>query len=238
MTTFEYALLFFTVILSGISLFIFKKVTSATLKLLLSFSGAYLFALAVHHLIPEIYGSGDKTIGIFVFIGFFLQIIIEFFSEGIEHGHIHIHSTQNAAFPYGIMAGLCLHSFLEGMPLMKNFSEPSVQQTLFIGIILHNIPIALALMTMLLNSGLSKRTAFINLSLFAAMAPLGALSGNYLGALGIDEPTVFFHRIMAVVIGIFLHISTTILFESNKEHRFNFIKLIIILAGAGIAIAL
>ena len=36
---------------------------------------------------------------------------------------------------------------------------------------------------------------------------------------------------MAVVIGIFLHISTTILFESNNDHRFNLYKLGIILIG-------
>jgi hypothetical protein len=40
---------------------------------------------------------------------------------------------------------------------------------------------------------------------------------------------------MAVVIGIFLHISTTILFESYEEHRYNLYKLLTILAGAGLA---
>ena len=42
---------------------------------------------------------------------------------------------------------------------------------------------------------------------------------------------------MALVIGIFLHISTTILFESSEEHRFNYYKLITILLGAGLALA-
>jgi uncharacterized membrane protein YadS len=41
---------------------------------------------------------------------------------------------------------------------------------------------------------------------------------------------------MATVIGIFLHISTTILFESNVDHRFNFYKMIAIIIGAGIAV--
>jgi len=40
---------------------------------------------------------------------------------------------------------------------------------------------------------------------------------------------------MGVVIGIFLHISTTILFESTENHRFNSIKFIVILLGAGLA---
>ncbi len=238
MPLYGYILLFITVILSGLSLFAFKKVTPGFLKLLLSFSGAYLFALAVDHLIPEIYGSGDKKIGIFIFAGFFLQIILEFFSEGIEHGHIHIHKHQNAAFPYGVMIGLCLHSFLEGIPLVRNFTEGNIQQTLLVGIILHNIPVALALMTMLVNSGLNRKTSIFYLLLFASMAPLGALSGNYLNGMELKDASILYDRIMAIVIGIFLHISTTILFESNEGHRFNFKKIVIILAGAIIAMAL
>jgi hypothetical protein len=41
---------------------------------------------------------------------------------------------------------------------------------------------------------------------------------------------------MAVVVGIFLHISTTILFESSENHRFNLIKFVVILMGAGFAV--
>jgi hypothetical protein len=36
-------------------------------------------------------------------------------------------------------------------------------------------------------------------------------------------------------VGIFLHISTTILFESSENHRFNLIKFLVIILGAGLA---
>ena len=235
MQTIAYFLLFITIIISGTSVFAFRKVNAGFLKLLLSFSGAYLFALTVLHLIPEVYQSGDKNIGIFIFIGFFIQIVLEFFSEGIEHGHIHIHKNQNAAFPYGVMIGLCLHSFLEGMPLIQNFSDNGTQRSLLAGIILHHIPVAVALMTMLLQSGLTRSRAVFYLILFAMMAPLGAFTGNYFSAFGLSNIPMLFDRIMAVVIGIFLHISTTILFESYEEHRFNYLKLLIIILGAGLA---
>ena len=230
-----YFLLFITIILSGSSIFAFRRINPGFLKLLLSFSGAYLFALTVLHLIPEVYQSGDKNIGIFIFIGFFIQIILEFFSEGIEHGHIHIHKKQNAAFPYGVMIGLCLHSFLEGIPLVQTFSDAGTQKSLLAGIILHHVPVAIALMSMLIQSGLGKGSAIFYLTLFAIMAPLGAFCGNYFSELGLSNIPLLFDRIMAVVIGIFLHISTTILFESNEDHRFNYLKLLIILLGAGLA---
>ena len=163
MQAIAYFLLFITIIISGSSVFAFRKVNPGFLKLLLSFSGAYLFALTVLHLIPEVYQSGDKNIGIFIFVGFFLQIVLEFFSEGIEHGHIHIHKHQSAAFPYAMMIGLCLHSFLEGMPLVQNFSEAGVQRSLLAGIILHHIPVAIALMTMLIQSGLTRGSSIFYL---------------------------------------------------------------------------
>ena len=41
---------------------------------------------------------------------------------------------------------------------------------------------------------------------------------------------------MAIVIGILLHISTTILFESSDGHKFSFQKIITIIIGAILAI--
>jgi len=238
MSYLSYFLLFITILLSGISLFLFKKVSTRVLKLLLSFSGAFLFSLSVLHLIPEVYQSGGNNIGVFVLIGFFIQILLEIFSEGIEHGHIHIHHKQNASFPYAVMIGLCLHSFLEGMPLVQSFADDHTRNSLLTGIILHHIPVALALMSMLLDSGIGKKPAVFYLLLFAMMAPLGAFSSHLLSENTLQDLSVFFHRMMAVVIGIFLHISTTILFETNEEHRFNYYKLFIILLGAGLAIAI
>ena len=42
----------------------------------------------------------------------------------------------------------------------------------------------------------------------------------------------------AIVIGIFLHVSTTILFESSKDHKFNIYKFGIIVLGIVLALAL
>lgn len=231
-----YFLLFITIIISGSTVFAFRNVNRNFLKLLLSFSGAYLFALSVLHLMPEIYRAGtDNSIGMFIFIGFFLQIIMEIMSEGIEHGHIHIHKNQNAAFPFGMMIGLCLHSFLEGMPLVQKFADESTRNSLLAGIILHHIPVAIALMSMLLQSGISRTSSFLFLLLFGIMAPAGAMVSSVLSASGGASTEIFFNRVMAIVIGIFLHISTTILFESDQGHKFNYWKLLIIFLGGLLA---
>lgn len=107
-----YIILFLSVIVSGTSV-LFINISSKNLKLILSFSGAFLFAISVLHLIPEIYLSGTPNVGIYILIGFFAQILLEFFTEGIEHGHIHVHKHghHHNAFPYAMMIGLSIHSF-------------------------------------------------------------------------------------------------------------------------------
>ncbi len=225
------AILFLSCFAGGLSVFLFKQDKARSLKLILSFSGAYLFAITVLHLIPEVYRSGDHLIGIFVLGGFLFQILLEQFSEGIEHGHIHKHRHEHHAFPYGIMISLCLHAFLEGMPLA---SGP--QQQLVFGIGLHHIPAAFALASVLLENRVVKNKVIILLAVFASMSPLGYLFSNALSSGSIGNITGYFDRIMGVVIGIFLHISTTILFESSIDHHFNNKKLGAVLAGIAIAL--
>jgi zinc and cadmium transporter len=87
----ELILLFGSSMIGGLAIFLLKKDNSNRLKLVLSFSGAYLFAITILHLIPDVYKTGNTEIGLFILGGFLLQIVMEQFSEGIEHGHIHMH---------------------------------------------------------------------------------------------------------------------------------------------------
>lgn len=231
MEFYKLILLFVLVLGGGLLYFVFGKSNAAVLKLSLAFSGAYLFAITVTHLIPEVYDSIVPNIGVYVLAGFIFQILLEYFSEGIEHGHIHVHKHHTKAFPLAMMFSLCLHSFFEGMPL----ADKSQQQSLLTGIILHHVPVAFALVSMLQQSKVSIQTTVISLVVFAGMCPVGAITGNYFGNI---FPEAQFEIVMAVVIGIFLHISTTILFESESDHRFNLKKMMVILAGVVLALVM
>lgn len=231
MEIWELILLFSSSLIGGLAIFLFKKDNSNRLKLVLSFSGAYLFAITVLHLMPDVYSSNNPQIGLFILGGFLLQIFMEQFSEGIEHGHIHKHSHQHVVFPIGIMVSLCLHAFLEGMPLAQG-----QHQELVYGISLHHIPAAFALGSVLLGNKLGKGEITALLILFAIMSPLGYWLSFEIGQGSVGNIEVYFDQIMAVVIGIFLHISTTILFESSVDHKFNLKKVIAVLLGIGIAL--
>ncbi len=223
--------LFTSCLLGGLSVFLFKSDNKQHLKLILSFSGAYLFAITILHLIPEVYHTADHSIGVFILGGFLFQILLEQFSEGIEHGHIHQPTHGNHAFPIGIMISLCLHAFLEGMPLAKG-----PQHQLVFGIGLHHIPAAFALGSVLMQNQVGKNSILILLIVFALMSPLGYLFSEGISKGSIGSIDRYFDRIMGIVIGIFLHISTTILFESSVDHRYNMKKLVAVLGGIGIAL--
>jgi zinc and cadmium transporter len=224
-------ILFLCAFLGGAAIFLVKSDKSQLLKLILSFSGAYLFAITVLHLIPDAYHGGEhEDIGIFILIGFLLQIFLEQFSEGVEHGHIHKHHDSQV-FPWGIMISLCLHAFLEGMPLAKD-----QHNALIYGIALHHIPAAFALASILMQNHFNKTKIIMYISIFAVMAPLGfyvsyGISNGSIG--GVEN---YFNRIMGIVIGIFLHISTTILFESSVDHKVSKRKMVAVLLGISIAL--
>lgn len=223
--------LFFCALLGGLSIFLVKSDKSQLLKLILSFSGAYLFAITVLHLIPDAYSGPDHAeIGVYILVGFLLQIFLEQFSEGVEHGHIHKHN-EGHAFPYGVMISLCLHAFLEGMPLAAD-----QHNALIFGISLHHIPAAFALSSILLQNHYKFKSIFGYLVVFAVMAPAGFLFSYGISNGSIGGIELYFNKMMGIVIGIFLHISTTILFESSVDHKVSKKKMIAVLLGISIAL--
>lgn len=230
--------LFLPIIVSGLSVFLFKT-SEKTLKLILAFGGAFLLSLVFIEIIPEVFESESEIIGIFVLLGFFIQLLLDFITKGVEHGHHSHHNEldkpcsnkhQSGGF-LGVMIGICIHAFLEGMPLSSNFTDKELQGTLLSGIIIHNIPISIVLVSLIMHTGWSKKTAIIMLLIFALSSPLGTLVSYYFGTSFINDVSHFFNIILAIVVGIFLHISTTILFESDEHHKFNLKKFIVILLG-------
>lgn len=235
-----YIILVATVFAGGGLVYVLKG--QQTLKLLLSFSGGYLLALAFTHLIPEVYMIHSESIGIWILGGFLFQIILEYFSKGIEHGHAHGSVSSKSFFPLALFVSLCVHSFVEGFPLEREFHEFTHQDhvhdhghnhnhTLLWGIVLHKLPVSIALMTLLIKNKISTSKIWLTMLFFALMAPLGAFVAHHFGADLLGSVDHFFDKILALVVGMLLHISTTIIYESSENHRFNLLKLVSVLAG-------
>ncbi|GAA4237265.1 hypothetical protein GCM10022291_23620 [Postechiella marina] len=200
-----------------------KNKKSFNTKLLLSFSGAFLLALTLFELLPEVYHHlNTKLAGLYIMCGIMLQIILELFSKGAEHGHVH-KDKKETNFPWLLFISLCIHSFLEGFPIHEH-------NDIVYGILIHKIPIATIVSLFLLQSNYSKLQIGVFLLIFTAMTPLGTLISN---TANLSE--MFINSVNALVIGIFFHIATTILFETGDGHKFNLSKFISIILGVGIA---
>jgi len=246
---FKLSVLFFTPLLAGLLVFFFNGIRTATFKLILVFAGAYLFAITVVHILPELYLTGSRTelIGVFVLAGFFLQQFLEYYTSGIEHGHLHHHHRHDVSSNHGsstvsalvLLVALCVHAFLEGAMLVEPPAGAELDRdvnAILLGIALHRAPAAFALMIVLSDQLQSKKLAVPYLVAFSLAAPIGLfVSTEFLNAELLSERGLVF--LYALVSGNFLHISTTIVFESSPEHRFNARKLGVAVAGALLAVA-
>lgn len=220
---YKYLLPLSAVLIGVLLVVILRQKKTNYLKLLLPFSGAFLLALTLFDLLPEVYHHLEgKQTGLFIMCGILMQIILEFFSKGAEHGHVHIH-IHNKAFPWALFISLCIHSVMEGFSIHQH-------NDMVYGILVHKIPIAMVITTFLLHAKCSKFQIILFLSLFAAMTPLGTYISNNTAFVA-----DYVNIINAFVIGIFFHISTIILFESSEGHKFNLSKLVAIILGVSIA---
>ncbi|MBF8963327.1 ZIP family metal transporter [Pontibacter sp. FD36] len=239
--------LFFTVVLSSFLVKVFPPDNSRWLKMALAFSGAYLFTITIVHLLPDVLlgNPNPHRVGYWVLAGFFLQLVLELFSHGVEHGHMHTNHHSHGhvgSMPFLLLGSLFIHSFLEGSILVEG-GERHVGHhhtgenfyAVLLGIAIHHVPAAFALMSVLMSRIGSFRKAFLWLLIFAIGSPLGILVSNYIIKDNIGGEAVF-TALTGLVAGNFLHISTTILFETSPDHRFNRNKLLATLFGLGLAL--
>ncbi|MFV8340845.1 ZIP family metal transporter [Flavobacterium sp. XS2P39] len=218
----NYLLPLLSVLIGYIVALVLRPKNKTNLKLLLAFSGSFLLSLTVMHLLPEVYESTNPNIGIFIMLGILFQIILEFFSKGAEHGHVHGHEIMTH-IPWLLFISLCIHAFLEGFPV-------SHHHDLAVGIAIHHLPIAIILTTFFINASLNKKAIFFFMATFAIMTPLGTFLSDYMPILN-----VYYTEITAVVIGILFHISSTIIFETSEGHKFNIAKVSMIVIGIALA---
>jgi zinc transporter ZupT len=225
-------LLFICTILIG-ALPLKLKIAQEWNQYILAFSGSVLLGITFLHLIPETVEDLGHRSGFYILGGFFLQLFLQKFSHGIEHGHIHHHENQLAT---SIFIGLSIHAFLEGIPLGYNYAHEDTTSSIFLAITAHKLPEAITLMSFLAPINIPQRKKWIYLFLFALMTPLAGCLSYYFGSEYAFTSSIVKY-LVPLVMGAFIHISTTIFFESGTSHHQLTIKKIIA-AFIGIVVAL
>jgi zinc transporter ZupT len=227
--------LFLSAFITGLIVFVRPIVKPIYFTLSLAFSGAYLFTLTLTHILPELFAEASSpfNIGVFVVLGFLMQVCIEFFTEGVEHGHLHHHNLNATT----MLFALFIHAVLEGTLLShpSHHHESGETNTLLFGIVIHKIPESFAFASVLLSQIQSRSKVLLLLLIFSIASPIGVLSSSFINMGEVVSKQVT-DILFAIVAGNFLHISTTIFFEANPQHQFNGKRLLCILAGVVVAI--
>jgi zinc transporter ZupT len=202
-----------------------KRLPDGVMRGITVFGGAFLLGVCVLNLLPESINvifpeDGEMEIDprpfFAILAGFLIQQVLESLSAHAEHGHVEGHDA--GAPVVGLMLGLCLHAFLEGMPLVE--MDGNVNRGLLYGILIHNIPVALILVALLTAQQTKFITVLGMLVLFGVMSPLGSLFNLY-----VVQPDEEQQRmIIGLVIGVLMHVSSSILFD-HKQHHFSWLNL-------------
>lgn len=217
---------------------VWRKMSPHAIHRLLAFTGAFLFGITMLHLVPEAFRELGTQAGWSIIAGFCLQLFLEAFSHGAAHGHAPDQAApaDHAALST-LLLGLSLHAFMEGLPL----GDPDVGKRMLLSLALaisfHKIPEAFTLMTIVRMKKERLSRGWLYVCGFAAVTPFAAVLALYLG----DHFTVVSRLLaymVALVTGAFLHISTTILFESGiRAHHMDKSKIVAILLGLGLVAA-
>ena len=194
-------------------------------KNLLIVSAGFLITICLNEVFPQVYAKEHSNIGLWVIGGVVLQMLLENLTKGFEHGHFHHHTEGKNILPVALMIGMFIHAFLEGIPLAN---ETEVLSPYLTGILVHNLPISFILGAFLVKNRKFSASARLIISLFALASPLGVILGKYFN----PNWQIYF---LAVVGGIFLHISSVIIFESSKNHNVDWRKIGLVMLGVLLA---
>ena len=193
-----------------------RKIPDGVMRGITVFGGAFLLGVCALGLLPEATEGTSRQPFFCILAGFLIQQLLEGLSAHAEHGHVEGH--EHGVPVFGLMLGLCLHAFLEGMPLVEG--DGTVNQGLVWGIVIHNIPVALILVALLAAHRMGFWKVLVLLVLFGAMSPAGSLVNLYIVQPNEEQQQM----IIGLVIGVLLHVSSSILFD-HKRHGFSWLNI-------------
>lgn len=129
------------------------------LALMIALSAGFMLSVAIADIIPEAISQGGKAAGAYVLAGFVLvhvtqHVFVRHFHFG-EETHVVARSVAASA-----LVGLLLHTLIDGVAIASAFVVgPSLGWLVFGAIALHKLPEGLAISSLVLAAGGTRRAA-------------------------------------------------------------------------------
>ena len=133
------------------------------LQYFLALGAGFMLAVAFLRMVPESLEKGSHVY-LYVLIGYFLVHLTEHtltphfhFGEEVHHD-----ALVHPAVGYIGLAGLCIHTFFDGVAIASGFLvSPPLGFILFAAVLLHKLPEGFAVASLMLASGGSRRAALL-----------------------------------------------------------------------------
>ena len=153
------------------------------LDIMLAFAAGFMISVAMIDLLPEALSRGGHVaavvaLGGYVAVHITQHVIGTHFHFGTETHHV------SEAVSVAALVGLLLHTFVDGVAIASGFGIGSaVGALVFTAVILHKVPEGLAISSLFLAAGQSKRRALLAAAALGVATILGVILTDEIGAL-------------------------------------------------------
>ena len=160
-----------------------RRWSSRSLELMIAFSAGVLISVSVADIVPEAIIAGGRQSAMVILAGFLLV----HFSQHALVPHFHFGEETHTVSPRvggAALVGLLLHTFVDGVAIASAFqvSQP-LGVFVFGAIFLHKLPEGLAISSLFLAAGQSRRAAIGAAAMLGAATIIGAIATSTIAPL-------------------------------------------------------
>jgi zinc and cadmium transporter len=145
------------------------------LETMVALSAGFMVSVALLDLAPDAIRTHGESAALVILIGYLLVHLTQHTLAPHFHFGEEVHAVTKVV-SFSALAGLMLHTFVDGVAIASGFGVSNALGTLvFFAILLHKLPEGLAISSLFLASGESRRAALAASGALAASSLVGAL---------------------------------------------------------------
>lgn len=177
----------------------------------LAFGAGFMIAVVIGGVLPEVFEGGAASAPLFV-LGGFLSVHL---AQHVVIPHFHFGEETHAVPPAAGMSalvGLSLHTFFDGVAIASGFLvSPDLGAMLALAVLLHKVPEGVAISSLMLAAGQTRRRAFAAAGVLGGATIAGVLVTGLVASLA--------RHGLAVAAGMTLYVAASNLIPEFQAKR-------------------